>query len=235
MQTPPDHGRHWYFLAADGDPQHKLRQIFAQIAAKEALTVQHDGVTQVIDQGEDLRCSFLFRDEQFLAGYPMLADGFGWPLKIRSIVPWPDGVQASLVAECEGTPLSLFDTQHFLNKASYNSGHEQTFIVGAIAYRLFAADDEPQPPHDAKAFLPATPEEGGQLDDIKFFTQVEAARDVDFWGVPLVAYTVTLAEPQRFPMRVDLFAHASACEKRFAPGDRISGFAWLFGAARSTL
>jgi hypothetical protein len=86
---------------------------------------------------------------------------------------------------------------------------------------------------ETNAFFPLRGEDGGCVDEIKFMSRVEAAREIDFHGITLRAYTVTLAEPEDFPMRIDVFAHPSVCQRDFQPGDPISGFAWVFGAARS--
>lgn len=237
MSANHDHGRHWYFLAVDGDPQAKLRNIFAEMAAGEALAVEHQKVYQMIDAAGDLRCGFLLREEQFIAGYPLVVDGYGWPLKVHDTLTWPDQIQANLVVSCEGQRLCLFDTQHFLHKQSYIDERERTFVVGALAYKLFETmyDDPAQEAQlsGEKAFFPLRPEDGGCADEIKFMSHVETVREVDFHGVSLRAYTLTLAEPEDFPMRLDVFAHPNVCERDFLPGDPISGFAWLFGAARA--
>ena len=236
MSTSFDHGRHWYFLAVDGDAQQTLQRIFGKLAAGEAWTVEHQKVFQLIDSSGDLRCSFLMRNEQFVAGYPLIVDGFGWPLKIHDTLTWPDQVQASLVASCEGQRICLFDTQHFLHKEHYAPDSEHMFVVGAIAYKLFDTMYE-SPAQEAElcqtnAFFPLRPEDGGCADEIKFMSRVEAARQIDFHGLSLQAYTVTLAEPNEFPMRIEVFSHASVCERDFQVGDPISGFAWVFGASR---
>ena len=237
MTTSFDHGRHWYFLAVGGDAQQALQQIFSKLAAGEAYTVEHQKVLQLIDAEGDLRSGFLVRNEQFVAGYPMIVDGFGWPLKIHDTLTWPDQVQATLVASCEGQRICLFDTQHFLHKESYADTSERTFVVGALAYKLFETMYE-SPEQESelfatKAFFPLREEDGGCIDEIKFMSHVEAAREIDFHGITMRAYTVTLAEPEDFPMRIDVFAHPSVCERDFQVGDPISGFAWVFGAARS--
>ena len=236
MTTSPDHGRHWYFLAIGGDAQATLQSIFARLAGGQALTVEHQKVFQLIDPDGDMRCSFLLRNEEFIAGYPLVVDGFGWPLKIHDTITWPDQVQASLVASCEGQRICLFDTQHFLHKESYSDTSERTFVVGALAYKLFdtmyeSAEQEAEL-SNTNAFFPLRAEEGGAVDEIKFMSRVEAVREVDFHGIAMRAYTVTLAEPEDFPMRIDVFAHPSVCEREFQPGEPVSGFAWVFGAAR---
>lgn len=236
MGTSFDHGRHWYFLATDGDAQQTLQSIFAKLAGGEALTIEHQQVFQLIDAAGELRCSFLLRNEEFVAGYPLVVDGFGWPLKIHDTVTWPDQVQASLVASCEGQRICLFDTQYFLHKEKYSDAAEKTFVVAALAYKMFdtmyeSAEQEAEL-CNTKAFFPLRPEDGGSADEIKFMSHVESAREIDFHGITLRAYTVTLAEPEDFPMRIEVFAHPSVCERDFQPGDPISGFAWVFGAAR---
>lgn len=237
MTTAFDHGRHWYFLAVEGDAQQTLQRIFASLAAGDAWTIEHQKVYQLIDNAGDLRCSFLLRNEEFIAGYPIVVDGYGWPLKVHDTLTWPDQVQADIVASCEGQRICLFDTQHYLHKDSYSDTQERTFVVGALAYKLYdtiyeSPEQEIQLAEE-KAFFPLRPEDGGCVDEIKFMSHVEAAREIDFHGIPLRAYTVTLAEPDDFPMRIDVFAHPSVCERDFQPGDAISGFAWIFGAARA--
>lgn len=237
MTASFDHGRHWYFLAADGDPQQKLRAMFGEMAQGNVLTVEHEGVFQMIQAEGDLRCSFLLRGDEFIAGYPIAVDGYGWPLKIHDRVTWPDGIQANLIASCEGARVCLFDAQHFLHRDSYSEESERTFVVAGLAYKLFdtvfESPEQKEKLAETKAYFPVDDAEGGRVDEIKFMSHVEVVREVDFWGTPLLAFTLTLAEPEDFPMRLDIFAHPSACEKEFRPGDRISGFAWLFGAARA--
>ena len=237
MTSSFDHGRHWYFLATQGDAQATLQSIFAKLASGQAYTVEHQKVFQLIDAEGDLRSSFLLRNEEFVAGYPIVVDGFGWPLKIHDTVTWPDQVQASLVASCEGQRICLVDAQHFLHKETYSDTSERTFVVGAIAYKLFETmyDNAQQEAElsQTKAFFPLQAEDGGAMDEIKFMSHVEAVREVDFHGITLRAYTVTLAEPEDFPMRIDVYAHPSVCERDFQPGEPISGFAWIFGAARA--
>ena len=236
MTTSFDHGRHWYFLAVDGDAQQTLQRIFAKLASGNALTIEHQKMYQLIDSSGELRCGFLLRNDQFIAGYPLVVDGYGWPLKIQDTLTWPDQVQASIVASCEGQHVCLFDTQHFLHKEQYVQDSEQMFVVGAIAYKLFdtmyESPEQEEELGDKKAFFPLRPEDGGCHDEIKFMSHVEVAREIDFHGINLRAYTVTLAEPEAFPMRIDVFAHPSVCEHDFRVGDPISGFAWIFGAAR---
>jgi hypothetical protein len=176
------------------------------------------------------------RGEEFLAGYPLVLDGYGWPLRIHDVLPWPDGVQAHLVATCEGSRVCLFDAQHFLHKHTYAGEREQVFVVAALAYRLFETvyedDNQEFELTGTKAYFPVRAEEGGCLDEIKFMSHVETVREIDFHGTTLRAYTLTLAESDDFPLRLDVFAHPSVCEREFRAGDAISGFAWLFGAAR---
>lgn len=235
MTAAFDHGRHWYFLAIGGDVQQKLRGMFAQLAGGEAIAFEHQKVLQLVQPEGDLRCSFLLRNEQFVAGYPLVLDGFGWPIRIHDTLTWPDGIQANLMGKCNEFDICLFDTQHFLHKDSYRGGRERTFVVAALAYKLFTTiydnDDQEFELTGKKAFFPLRPEDGGGVDELKFMSHVEAVRELDFWGVPLLAYTVTLAETEEFPLRLEVFAHPSVCEKRFQVGDPISGFAWLFGAA----
>ena len=235
MTASFDHARHWYFLAIGGDLQQKLRGMFAQLAGGEAIAFEQQKVMQLVQPEGDLRCSFLLRNEQFVAAYPLVLDGFGWPLRIHDTLTWPDGIQANLMAKCDDFDICLFDTQHFLHKESYVSGRERTFVVAALAYKLFTTiyenDDQEFDLAGKKSFVPLRPDEGGGVDELKFMSHVEAVRDVEFWGVRLVAYTVTLAESDEIPLRLEVFAHPSVCEKPFQVGDPISGFAWLFGAA----
>jgi hypothetical protein len=164
LSTSHNHGRHWYFLAVNGDPQARLRGIFAEMAAGGALAVEQDGIYQMIEAAGDLRCSFLMRGEEFLAGYPLVLDGYGWPLRIHEVLPWPDGVQAHLVATCEGSRVCLFDAQHFLHKQAYAGEREQVFVVAALAYRLFETVYENENQEfeltGTKAYFPVRAEEG---------------------------------------------------------------------------
>lgn len=230
-----DHARHWYFLAVGGELQQKLRGMMAQLGSGEAIAFEQQKVLQLVQPDGDLRCSFLLRNDQFVAAYPLVLDGYGWPLRIHDTLTWPDGVQANLMAKCDDFDICLFDTQHFLHKESYGGRRERSFVVAALAYKLFAtefeSDDQEFDLFGKKEFFPLRPDEGGGVDEIKFASHVEVVREINFWGVKLVAYTLTLAETEDFPLRLEVFAHPSVCEKPFRVGEAVSGFAWLFGAA----
>jgi hypothetical protein len=79
-----------------------------------------------------------------------------------------------------------------------------------------------------KAYLPLSGDDASE-DELQFSSHVEAVRPLDFHGVPFDVYTVTLALPDDFPMRVDVYTPRSAADEVLAVGDRISGACWLFG------
>ena len=92
MTASFDHGRHWYFLAIGGDVQQELRSMFAQLGGGEAIAFEHQKVLQLVQPEGDFRCSFLLRNEQFVASYPLVLDGYGWPLRIHDTLTWPAAV-----------------------------------------------------------------------------------------------------------------------------------------------
>lgn len=232
-----DHGRHWYFLAALGDPQQRLRSIFSEMIAGKSLAVPHGDLIQLIDSEAELRCSFLLRGQEFLTAYPIAESGYTWPMQVHDVHTWPSDVEAHLIASCHGARVCFFDAQYFRHRQLYQEQPQQNFAMAGLGYRLyetiFESAEQEQKLGDTKAYFPVGEDEGGEPDEIKFMSHVEGIREVNFWGIPLFAYTVTLALPDDFPMRLDVFAHATACDKAFSVGDRISGFAWLFGSAVS--
>ena len=232
-----DHARHWHFLASAGDPQEQMHQIYQElISGSQSLMTQHEETMHLIDRDGQLRCGLLLHMKQPAAVHPLVVDGFDWPLEICEVLPWPDGCQGHVIASCRGAQVCLYDTHYFLHQHRYRSGEPLQFTVAGLAYSLFGTvfEDEQQAVSlaETKAYFPVSQEEGGEVDEFKFMSHVEAVRETDFHGLPLLVYTVTIALPDDFPMRLDLFAHRSSCEKQFAVGDPISGFAWLFGKFR---
>ena len=102
MTASFDHARHWYFLAIDGDLQNKLRAMLAKVGGGEAIVFEQQKVLQLVQAEGELRCSFVLRNQQFVAAYPLVLDGYGWPLRIHDTLTWPDGIHANLMAKCDG-------------------------------------------------------------------------------------------------------------------------------------
>lgn len=107
-----------------------------------------------------------------------------------------------------------------------------TFRMNALAYRVgrtqFANPEQEALMGQMKAYLPLPGDEASD-DELQFSSHVEAVRSLDFHGVPFDVYTVTLALPDDFPMRVDVYAAQSIADESLAVGDRISAACWLFG------
>ncbi|MFC1834102.1 hypothetical protein ACFL2Q_05125 [Thermodesulfobacteriota bacterium] len=227
------HGRHFYFLEDSGDPHDAVAEIINQILSGESgAGLNHGDYCQVIDARGDLMMSFLLHGRDIVAAYPYEDTGYGWPIEVKEVYVWPEGHEAQIVGSCNGARVGFFDTCFFKYRDTYRQDVPLTFLINGLAYKVFEGEATEEFSDDFCAYLPLTPEEEGGVDEIKFESRVEEVNDVEFWGVPLLAYTLVLATPNDFPLRLTMYAHESAGPKRFAPGDRIGGYAWLFGMAR---
>ena len=227
------HGRHFYFLQQRGDPYEVANEIATEIMSSgKGVGLQHGDLFHITDGRGDLMFSFLGRAGEFLTAYPYDDNGFGWPIKVKEIYPWPNGVEGQVVGSCKEARVGLFDTLFFRNKDAYDRDVPLTFLVNGLAYKLFEGEVPRGFSADYTFYIPLTQEEEGGVDEVKFSSKVEAVEDVDFWGIPLIAYTLTLAVPEDFPLRLRMYSHASAGPRRFRVGDRLAGYAWLFGFAK---
>jgi hypothetical protein len=104
--------------------------------------------------------------------------------------------------------------------------------MNALAYRVwptqFESAEQETLMGQMKAYMPLPGDEASE-DELQFISHVEAVRSIDFDGVPLDVYTVTIALPDDFPMRIDVFTARAVADGQFTVGDRISGACWLFG------
>ena len=175
--------------------------------------------------------SALVRPGEVLAVYPYDDTGYGWPIAVQSIFPWANGLEAQVIGTCHGATIGFFDTLYFRNKGYYRQDVPLTFLISGLAYKLFEGEVPEDFSEEFTAYLPLTLAQEGGVDEVQFDSHVEEVREVDFWGIPLIAYTLTLATPEHFAMRLTMYSHESAGPRRFAPGERIRGIAWLFGSA----
>ena len=176
--------------------------------------------------------SFLARLDGVLTAYPYDDAGYEWPVEVKEVHAWPNGVEAQLVGSCNGARIGFFDTMFFKNGESYRQDVALTFLINGLAYKLSEGEVPEGFSEDYTCYLPQPPERGGGVDEVSFDSRIEDVKEVDFWGIPLIAYTLTLAVPNGFPLRLTVYSHESAGPRRFDPGDRVAGYAWLFGFAR---
>jgi hypothetical protein len=229
------HDRHFYFLQERGAPLNVVDAIANEILQTgQGVGMQHRELFHLCDMNQNLRFSAIFSSvtRTRLTAYPYDDSGFGWPIDVREIYPWANDIEGQISGSCMGARVSLFDTLFFKNKDSYVSGQPIIFLVNGLAYKMFEGEVPESVSHDYCFYLPLTEQEEGGVDEIKFSSQVEDVEEINFWGISMIAYTLTIATPEGFPLRLRMYAHPSAGPKKFATGDRISGIAWLFGFAK---
>jgi hypothetical protein len=107
--------------------------------------------------------------------------------------------------------------------------------MNALAYRVWRTDFS-SPEHEQqmggmKAYMPLSDQGDFQAseDEVQFMSHVEKAWSLDFHGLAFDVYTVTIALPDDFPMRLNVYSPPSASQRRLVVGERISGVCWLFG------
>jgi hypothetical protein len=232
------HDRHFYFLDQLGDPYAVLNDLINEMLAGcgrgEGSAFQHGDFFHICDGRGGLMLSVLMLAGDALAAYPYEDTGYGWPIEVKELYPWENGVEAQLIGSCIGARIGLFDTLFFANRNGYHLGGIRTFLVSGLAYQLQASEVPDDFSEDFCSYLPLTPEDEGGIDEIQFDSCVEEKREADFWGVPLKVYTLTLARvgPDEFPLRLNMYFYEPEGAKDFEVGDRVSGVAWLFGFAK---
>lgn len=191
---------------------------------------------------DPLRACVLMVNGRLATAYPEALGGPLWPVTVREVIPWANGIEGQIKGECHGAEVSFFDTRFYANKRKYHSGETYDFRMSALAYTMEPAPDlEVETDIGAKvslkgasAYMPATAgNESADIDDYWFHSPLEEEpRTVQVVGRTLQIYPVTLALPEEFEMRVNLYAARHILRPgmdRVAPGDDLEGFLWLQG------
>jgi len=235
-RRPILHSRHWAVLAGEIEPHRFLISAFEKLLApgSGSRATGEGRYWHLVDNSGRLQLSALVRKGEVLevlAIYPYAETANSWPVQLDRIEESPDGLQARLVGHCGGAHFAVFDTLYFKNHGHYSIGEVYDLQVSAIAYQL--EFDEPAEQSGALSGFGSLPalssDRDAAEDEIVFHSTIEDVFDCEFWGIELQVYLVTLLHGPSGPLRVELYAHPSLTERRFAVGERVRGVAWLFG------
>lgn len=233
------HGRHWDFLRQAGLSDGALMALFYQtLVANAQQPIATVGSWSLLaETTPDLTIAVLMNKHQLSSAFPYTAGGHIWPMTVHDRYDWqaPNN-EAQLIGACHGAAVTWFDTHYAFNKDAYGDPAKPIlFAMSALGYQVwptqFANDEQAQLMRDMKAYMPLT-DQGefiASADEFQFVSHVEAVRTFNFHGTTMHVFTVTLALPEDFPMRLDVFTPVSAVQGTFDVGDCISGVCWLLG------
>ena len=244
---PGGHGDHWGCIFRQVEEGAVLRFISDAIREAGQPEVFHapgGGVGMAArSPGERVRACILVEDDQLVSAYPEAQGGTVWPIVVREVVPWANGVEGQISGECYGAAVSFFDTRFYANRGAYRVGDTYDFRMSAFAYVLRPAEDVEVDVESlgtkvsfrgARAYMPAgSSGQGADIDDYWFHSPLEGPVErTHFAGRELLVYPVTLAIPEHFDMSLPLYAasHATAPGMdQVKPEDDLEGFLWLQG------
>ncbi len=235
-RRPILHSRHWAVLAGEPEPHRFLISAFEKLLqpGSGSRATGEGRYWHLVDNTGRLQLSALVRKAEVLevlAIYPYAETSNTWPMELERIDESPDGLQARLYGRSGGAHFAVFDTLYFKNHRHYSLGETYDLQVSAIAYQLEL--DEPAEHSSALSGFGSLPslssDREAAEDEIVFHSTIEDVFDSEFWGIELQVYLITLLHTPSGPLRVEMYAHPSLAERRFAIGDRVRGVAWLFG------
>ena len=237
------HMRHISFLAGTPPDDNVIvhcgaliERILLDMKAKKASSMTFNEYVHIIHQSEYLQLSLLVNTiiPKVVAAYPYVDSGFRWDIEVKEIYQWPEGYQGLICGVCRGVRVCLFDCFFFKNAGRYCSGVTTSFALIAIAYSIVSFEhDNKILSNDFCGFMPASVNEGGGMDEIHFASHVMDVRQFSYEGIEMVAYDIPIARPdEKEPLAITVYSYAAVEERRFAIGDRIKGYAWLFGWAK---
>ena len=241
------HGDHWGCIFRDveeGGLMELIRRVVEQ--DRRPRSFKKDGLV-FHSSGDGLRCCVLVERGQLVSAYPEATGTHVWPIAVREVVPWANGLEGQLNGDCNGAAVSFFDTRFYANQHKYKLGETYHFQMGALAYTLGPADDleAEMAGLDASggakisfkgacAYMPASAgNPDADVDDLWFRSPLGGeVTAVEFAGRRLRVYPITIAIPEHFEMNLDLYAAEHAQHPELAgvkPGDDMEGFLWLHG------
>jgi hypothetical protein len=239
------HGDHWGCIlraSEETDLLGFLGRVVSEVERPEMFGGVGVGMA-ACSQGDKLRACVLVVNDRLVTAYPQAVNGPVWPITLREITPWANGVEGQVTGSCHGAEISFFDTRFYANQRRYKIGETYSFHMGALAYSVGrAADVEMESDIGAKvslegahAYMPASigNEGAADIDDYWFHSPLDGpTAPAELVGRNLTLYPVTLALPDEFEMRVDLYAasHVVRPEMETTEQDSdLDGFLWLQG------
>ncbi len=241
------HGDHWGCVLTS-DRQGELLDYIIRVANSDPHPRHFTGPAgrglAAYSPGEQVRMAVLVQNNQVVSAYPEIQRGGLWPVEVAKVVPWANGIEGQIEGSCHGARVCFFDTRFYANGHRYRIGSTCNFRMGAFAYVLRrSADIEFEIEggagvswRGAHAYLPAEigiPEAGADIDDYWFHSPPQGeVSAVEFIGVRLWVYPITIAIPDHFEMSLPLYAadHVRAQDlAHLRPEDDLDGYLWLQG------
>lgn len=190
-----------------------------------------------------VRICVLVADDTLASAYPDAEGGPIWPVLVREIVPWSNGIEGQITGECHGAAVSFFDTHFYANKDRYHLGEEYNFHMSAFAYVVNRAADNEVDIGDgtkvslkgARAYMPANlgSNQGADIDEFWFHSPLESPpTQSSFAGRRLLTLPITMALPDQFDMSVPLYMADHALDvpaRDLQVEDDLEGYLWLQG------
>jgi hypothetical protein len=236
------HGRHWDFLRMAGYSDAEMISVFYQtsLASRGNVLSKSGDVSYVYEVDQEFGVGLLMDKDKIASAFPHVNGGYCWPVHIRHRYPWPNSMEGQLIGSCHGARVGWFDGRFGAQSEKYEGDASVTVQLNALAYRAwsttFQTEDQEREMKGTKAYMPLQDEPGytASEDEIQFMSHVEEAYSLGFFGIPIDVYTITLALPDDFPMKVKLYTPRMVSERLLKPGEGISGVGWLFGSHGSS-
>jgi len=238
------HGDHWGCIFRNVE-EDALLTLIRQVVERDGRPEHFGrGGAAYRSEGGRLRARVLVVQGQLVSAYPEADGGHVWPVTVRELVPWANGVEGQIAGDCNGATVSFFDTRFYANGHKYRVGETYDFQMGALAYTLGPALDKEALLDDgtgakvsfrgACAYMPASlGNEDADIDDLWFHSPLGGKVEADqLADRRMSVYPITIAIPQGFEMNLDLYAADHAVLPSLAdrkPGDDLEGFLWLQG------
>lgn len=240
------HGDHWgcIFRAVEQDTILSIIQdVVAGDSRPDGFQAPGGGAAYH-SSSSPVRVCVLVTGGTLASAYPEACHGTEWPIVLREVVPWANGIEGQLAGECHGASVSFFDTRFYANRYKYRVGEPYTFRMSAFAYTVGRASDaEVEIDGGAKvslkgarAYMPANmgTNADADLDEYWFHSPLELpAAEAEFAGRRLHALPITMAIPGDFEMALTLYAagHTIDPNTNFDSAEELDleGYLWLQG------
>ncbi|MBF6613505.1 MAG: hypothetical protein IVW55_10295 [Chloroflexi bacterium] len=238
------HGDHWGCVvrsAEEGDLLAFIGRVVREVEQPKIFEARGAGVA-ACSPGEKLRACVLMKDERIASAYPEAQGGAVWPVTVKEVTPWANGIEGQITGDCYGATVSFFDTRFYANRRRYKVGESYNFYINAFAYTLgLASDMEVDTDMGAKvslkgayAYMPASlGNPGADIDDYWFHSPLDGdVSEAELAGKEMLVYPIIMAIPQDHELHVALYVARHLLGEGIeeaAPGVDLEGFLWLQG------
>ena len=192
--------------------------------------LQHEDLFHLCEATDYLSFSYwITAERKILTVYPYSDSGIDWPLEIKEIHLWPNKIEAQLLCSCNGARIGIYDTLYYRKRDVYRTDQIYQFIISGLVYKIFKKELPADCSEDFTCYLPISKEDEGGIDEIQFSSYIEDIEEIEAMGLPFYVFTMTLAVVNEFPMKVRMYCPKYINQTPLKEGDRISGYAWIFG------